>query len=80
MVGSARELSLKPERTDLRRILISRAMGNESVVCNRHKIFRECAVESSESEDIFTDRSLACKPGVLEDKLVAHNAPISERK
>jgi len=65
MVGSGSKFSVKPERTNLWRILIAHAMSHESVVGNRHKVFRGCAVGSSNSEGIFTDGSLAFKSNVL---------------
>jgi hypothetical protein len=65
MVGSVGKFSVKPEGTNLWRILIAHAMRHESIVRNRHKVFRECAVGSSNSEGIFTDRSLALKSNVL---------------
>jgi hypothetical protein len=65
MVTLGREFPLKPERTDVRRILIAHAMGHESVVRNGHKVLGGCPVGPAKSEGIFTDRSLAFKPNVL---------------
>jgi len=64
MVASGSEFSVKPEGTNLRRILIAHAMRHESVVRNGHKVLRGCAVGSANGEGIFTDRSLAFKPNV----------------
>jgi len=65
MVGSDSKFSVKPEGTNLWRILIAHAMRHESVVRNRYKEFRRCAVGSSNSEGIFTDRSLTFKSNIL---------------
>ena len=65
MVGLASEFPVKPEGTDIRRILIAHAMRHESVVLNGHKVFRGCAIGPAKGEGIFTDRSLALKPNVL---------------
>ena len=65
MVRSGGEFPVKPERADIRRILIAHAMRNKSGVRNGHKVFRGCAVGPAKGEGIFTDRSLAFKPKVL---------------
>jgi len=65
MVGSGSKFPVKPEGTNLWRILVAQAMRHESIVRNRHKEFRKCAVGSSMGEGIFTDRSLAFKSNVL---------------
>src|SRR5215510_2536919 len=65
MVGLAGEFPVKPERADIRRILIAHAMRHESVVRNGYKVFRGCAIGPAKGEGIFTDRSLALKPNVL---------------
>ena len=65
MVGLAGEFPVKPERADIRRILIAHAMRHESVVRNGYKVFRGCAIGPAKGEGIFTDGSLALKPNVL---------------
>jgi len=65
MVRPRGEFPVKPERADIRRILIAHAMRHESIVRNGHKVFRICAVGPAKGEGIFTDRSLGCKPNVL---------------
>jgi hypothetical protein len=65
MVGLSGEFSVKPEGTDMRRILIAHAMRHKSVVRNGHKVFGGCAVGPAKGEGVFTDRSLAFKPNVL---------------
>ena len=65
MVGLASEFPVKPEGADIWCILIPHAMRHESVVRNGHKVFRKCAVGSTNGEGIFTDRPLALKPNVL---------------
>jgi len=65
MVRPGGEFPVKPERADIRRILIARAMCLESVVRNGYKVFRGCAIGPTKGEGIFTDRSLALKPNVL---------------
>src|SRR5215467_2105450 len=64
-VGLAGKFPVKPERADIRRILIAHAMRHESVVRNGHKVFRGCAAGSAKGEGVFTDRSLVFKPNVL---------------
>jgi len=75
MVGSGGELPVKPEGANLRRILIAHTMRHESFVRNRHKVFRGCTVRSSNSEGIFTDRSLAFKSNILQDNSITHKVP-----
>src|SRR5215470_14579970 len=65
MVVPGGEFPVKPERADVRRILIAHTMRHESFVRNGHKVFRGCAVGSAKGEDVFTDRSLVFKPNVL---------------
>ena len=65
MVGLSGEFTVKPERADIRRILIAHAMRHESVVRNGHKVFGGCAAVSANEEGIFTNRSLGLKPNVL---------------
>ena len=72
MVASGSKFTVKPEGTNLRRILIAHAMRHESVVRNGHKVFRKCAVGSANGEGIFTDRPLALKPNVLYDNSISH--------
>lgn len=75
MVSLGREFPMKPERADIRRILITDAMRQESVVCNGYKVLTGCAVGPTKGEGVFTDRSLAFKPNVLEDKRITHKNP-----
>src|SRR5215469_9070923 len=65
MVRPRGEFPAKPERADIRRILIAHAMRHESVVRNGHKVFRGCTVSAAKGEGIFTNRSLVFKPNVL---------------
>jgi hypothetical protein len=65
MVRSGGEFPVKPERADIRRILIAHAMRHESVVRNGHKVFRGSAAGPAKGEGIFTGRSPAFKPNVL---------------
>ena len=64
MVRSSGEFPVKPERADIRRILIAHAMRYKSGVRNGHKIFGGCAVSTAKGEGIFTYRSLVFKPSV----------------
>ena len=80
MIGSGGKFPVKPERADVRRVLIPHAMRHESVIRDRHKIFSGCAFQSSDCEGIFTHESLVCEPDVLQDHWIAHRAPIPERK
>jgi len=65
MVRPGGEFPMKPERADIRRILIAHAMRHESVVRNGHKVFRQYTVDPAKGEGIFAERSLAFKPNVL---------------
>src|SRR5215469_13434039 len=65
MVGPGGEFPVKPEGTDIRRILIAHAMRHESFVRNAHKVLRGCAARSAKGEGVFTDHSLVFKPNVL---------------
>ena len=65
MVRLGGEFPVKPERADIRRILIAHSMGHESVVRNGHKVFRGCPVGPAKREGVFTDRSLTFKSNVL---------------
>ena len=78
MVGLGREFLVKPQGTDVRRILIAHAMRHESVVRNGYKILRGCAVGPTKGEGILTDRSLVFKPNVLEDKRITQKVHHSE--
>lgn len=64
MVRPGGEFPVKPERADIRRILIAHAMPYKSGVRNGHEVFRGCAFGSAKGEGMFTDRSLAFKPKV----------------
>ena len=64
MVRPGGEFPVKPERADMRRILIAHAMRQESGVCNGHKIFGGCAFVPAKGEGIFTYRSLVFKSSV----------------
>jgi hypothetical protein len=64
MVAFDGEFPVKPEGTDVRRILIAHAMRYESGVRNGHKILRGFAAGPAEGEGVFTDRSLGFKPNV----------------
>ena len=75
MVRPRGEFPVKPERADIRRILIAHAMRHESVVRNGHKVFRGCAVGPAKYEGIFTDRSLTFKSNILQDNRIAHKDP-----
>jgi hypothetical protein len=65
MIGFDGELPVKPERTNVRRVLIAHAMRYESGVRNGHKIFRGSAAGPLEGEGVFTNLSLGFKPNVL---------------
>ena len=62
MVASGSKFTVKPEGTNLRRILITHAMRHESVVLNGHKVFRKCAVGSANGEGIFRTAPLLSNP------------------
>jgi hypothetical protein len=55
---------VKPEGTNLRRILIARAMCYKSGARNGHKILRGFAGRPAKGEGMFTHRSLIFKPTV----------------
>jgi hypothetical protein len=59
MVRPGGEFPVKPDRADIRRILIAHAMHYKSGVRNSHKILREFAAIPAEGEGVFTD----CSPG-----------------
>jgi len=65
MVRPGGEFAVKPERADIRRILIAHAMRHESVVRNSHKVFRRCSVNSPKSEGVFAHPSPIFKPNIL---------------
>jgi len=65
MLASGSKFTVKPERADIRRILIADAMRHESVVRNGHKVFRGCAARSAKGEGVFADPSLVLKANVL---------------
>jgi len=62
---SGGKFPVKPERTNLRRILITHATRYKSGVRNGHKILRRFAASPEKSEGVFADYSLAFKPNVL---------------
>jgi len=64
MVAFDGEFPVKPEGTDVRRILIAHAMRYKSGVRNGHKILRGFAARPAEGEGVFMDRSLGFKPNV----------------
>src|SRR5215471_16972566 len=61
MVRPGGEFPVKPERADIRRILIAHSMRHERVVRNGYEVFRGCAVGPAKREGIFTDRPLTFK-------------------
>ena len=65
MVASGAKFAVKPEGTDVRRILIAHAMRYKSGVRNGHKILRKSATGAAKSEGVFADRSLRFKPNIL---------------
>jgi len=65
MVAPGGKFPVKPEGTDVRRILIAHAMGYKSSVRNGHKILRESATGVAKSEGVFADRSLRFKSNIL---------------
>ena len=65
MLASGGKFAVKPEGTDVRRILIAHAMRYKSGVRNGHKILRESATGAAKSEGVFADRSRRCKPHLL---------------
>src|SRR6516165_3908644 len=75
MVASSGKFPVKPEGTDVRRILIAHAMRYKSGVRNGHKILRESTTGAAKSEGVFADRSLRFKPNILWDNRIAHNGP-----
>src|SRR5262245_25043041 len=66
MVRPGGEFLVKPERADIRRILIAHAMRHESIVRNGYKVFRGCAGGPAKPKGIFTNRSFTFEPYVLE--------------
>jgi len=74
MVGPRGEFPVKPERTDIWRILIANAMRYKGGVCNGHKVFRGCAVGPAKAEGVFTNWSLGLKAEVLQDDCVSHKS------
>jgi hypothetical protein len=75
MVGLSGKFPVKPEGTDVRRILIAHAMGHKSGVGNGHKILGEFAAGTAEGESVFTDCSLSFKSHVLQDNRITHKHP-----
>jgi len=65
MVASGGKFSVKPERTDVRRILIAHVMRYKSSIRNGHKILRGFAARPAEGEGVLTDRILILKSNVL---------------
>ena len=65
MVRRGGKFPVKPEGTNLRRILIAHAVRYEGGVRNGHKILRGFAARAAESEGVLTDRSLVLKSNVL---------------
>ena len=65
MVGSGGEFPVKPEGTNLRRILIAHAMCYKGGVRNGHKILGGFAARPAQGEGVLTDRSLGFKSNVL---------------
>ena len=75
MICASSQLPVKPERADIRCVLIAHSMRHESIVRNGHKVFTECAARTAEGEGIFTNRPVALKPNVLQDKRITHKDP-----
>ena len=64
MVASGGKFPVKPEGTDVRRILITHAMRYKSGIRNGHKILRESATGAAKSEGVFADRAPRFKSNV----------------
>ncbi len=65
MVGPDGKFAVKPERTNLRPILITHAMRHKRSSCNGYKILRGFPARSTEGEGVFTHRFLVLKSNVL---------------
>ena len=65
MVAAGGKFTVKPEGTDVRRILIAHAMRHESGVRNRHEIFEGFAARNPTSEGVFADAPPGFKSNVL---------------
>ena len=65
IVASGGKFPVKPEGTNLRRILITYAMRYKSGVRNGHKILSGFAASPAKSEGVFADYSIAFKPNIL---------------
>jgi len=65
MVRPGGKFPVKPEGTDVWRILIANAMGYKSRVRNGHKILSGCAPRPAEGEGILAHRAPVLKSNVL---------------
>src|SRR6516164_2853202 len=65
MVRPGCKFPMKPERANLRPILIAHAMRHKSSICNSHKILSGCSTRPAEREGILTDGPTVFKSNVL---------------
>ena len=65
MVAAGGKFTVKPERTDVRRILIAHAMRYKSGVRNGHEILEGFATSPPTSEGVFADGPPGFKSNVL---------------
>src|SRR5271156_2795696 len=75
MVFSGGQFTVKPVRTNVRRILIADATGVERVVRNRQSKFARLCLRLSNGESVFAHRRLRLEADELNDDLRRHFAP-----
>ena len=65
MVRPGSKFPVKPERTNLRPILIAQVMRYKSSIRNGHEILSGCAARPAEGKGVLTDRLSILKSNVL---------------
>jgi hypothetical protein len=75
MVATGGKFTVKPEGTDVRRILIAHAVRYKSGIRNGHEILEGFAARPPTSERVFANGSSGFKSNVLKDNRVTHKGP-----
>jgi len=77
MIRICGQLAMKPQRANIRRILIAGAMGYKRFVDDAQRIFKRLGRWFANGEGIFAEAAFGLKSDVLYDDLIDQMAPVS---
>jgi len=77
MIRICSQLAMKPQRANIRRILIAGAMGYKRLVDDAQRIFKRLGRRFANGEGIFAEAAFGLKSDVLHDNLIDQMAPVN---